>query len=201
MSNLRQALKDIHDFVSGVIGMDEDSKKRGNGNVYVFLDFDGVLHPEPGQYFSRNDVFEPAIREAHKMCRRKLWIVVSSAWRYSHTLDEMKLKFSPDIASMIIDVTPNEDYGFDTGGREKEIKKWMKQNDKDAEWIAIDDRASMFESLNKLVLCNPKHGFSEKDAEDLFGKIKHYALTIGAKPTGNTTNGKQTQPITKKSAI
>jgi HAD domain in Swiss Army Knife RNA repair proteins len=198
MSNLRQTLKDIRDFIAGVIGIDEDSKKRGNGNVYVFLDFDGVLHPEPGQYFSRKDVFEPALRKAHKMCRRKLWIVVSSAWRYSHTLDEMKLKFSPDIASIMIDVTPNEDYGFDTGGREKEIKKWMKQNDKEAEWIAIDDRASMFDSLNKLVLCDSKQGFTEKNAEDLFGKIKNYALTIGVKLPGDKTMEQNTQPITKK---
>jgi len=105
--------------------------------MILFLDFDGVLHP-----FSRPNgtlVLVPAVERVLRdfPC---VQVVISSAWRGVHTLQELRSFFSADIAARIIGVTPVLDSPDDTGIREAEIRTWLfTAGREDEEWVALDD--------------------------------------------------------------
>ena len=75
--------------------------------------------------------------------------MVSSSWRYDHKLSELLAIFSPDIRSLVIDVTPSVARTDDEGWipphllqhhREWEYRKWLRQHRSvDTPWLAIDD--------------------------------------------------------------
>src|ERR1035437_6497807 len=110
--------------------------------MILFLDFDGVLHP---QYEDRTipievafcnlPLFESVMRDFSDVA-----IVISSTWRLQFSLDKLRAWFSPDIAQRIIDVTPNLDVvGSAPVLREQEILRWMSSNrTSDERWLAID---------------------------------------------------------------
>ena len=123
----------------------------------LFLDIDGVLHPDgPGDYddFSCLPVFCEALRTADPQGR--LPIVVSSAWRHTQRLDDIKGHFPKDVRERIIGVTPYLS-GTETASpgsqlpvpsrytRHNEILAWINRNSAHAQWLAVDDRASGFE--------------------------------------------------------
>ncbi|MFD2270984.1 HAD domain-containing protein [Undibacterium arcticum] len=59
--------------------------------MILFLDFDGVLHPDPcdeGERFSRLPAFEALMRDFPAV-----EIVVSSSWRVARTLDDLRAFF------------------------------------------------------------------------------------------------------------
>ena len=73
--------------------------------MILFLDFDGVTHPEPyapEAAFTQLPLIESVVRE-----RVNVAIVVSSSWRESHSLDELRDFFAPDIQSRVVGVTPD----------------------------------------------------------------------------------------------
>lgn len=63
--------------------------------MFLFLDFDGVLHPEPlygdGELFCRLPLLEALLREFPEVS-----IVVSSTWRDTRTVEELRKLFSAD---------------------------------------------------------------------------------------------------------
>lgn len=76
--------------------------------MILFLDFDGVLHPqydaEPtpvSEIFCHLPRFESVMRDFPSV-----EIVISSTWCIQFSLDELRSRFSPDIAARIIDGTP-----------------------------------------------------------------------------------------------
>lgn len=130
----------------------------------VFLDFDGVLHPEGGGAdieFMFMDNFCDSVREVDPAGR--LAIVVSSMWRFGSSLAELRSHFPADIGRRIVGVTPDlavpapDDPLPDSDGqwfeqveglRQREIELWMVlnvPNDRLDCWLAIDDRASYFD--------------------------------------------------------
>ena len=118
--------------------------------MLLFLDFDGVLHPEvvsfsiPGVLrregdFSRVPLFEELMREFPDID-----IVISSAWRELNSLDTLRGFFSPDIAERIIDATPVLPAHFEAR-REQEIRCWLQQAGRENEpFVAIDDWPMLF---------------------------------------------------------
>jgi len=109
----------------------------------LFLDFDGVLHPSDapsGAMFCHLPAFEVVLRD------HPSWdIVLSTDWRITQLLDDLKAPFSPDIAARIIGVTPDLSLPFDAAGaRQREIEHWMAMNRPGAHWLAIDDRIEGF---------------------------------------------------------
>jgi HAD domain in Swiss Army Knife RNA repair proteins len=135
---------------------------------YVFLDFDGVVHPDHVMDFSNIEAVEEGLRQANQLIDGKLKIIISSAWRYTHSLESMQRHFSKDIAEKMVGVTKDHSYGFDKGGREKEIESWIETHDKGAPWVAIDDRKVMFRpNTNRLILCNGSVGFEEENQKSL----------------------------------
>lgn len=121
-------------------------------NCILFLDFDGVTHPDPcrkEEFFGQLPLIENVLRE-----HRQVEIVISSSWRYDHSLPELQAYFSSDMSARVIDVTPTVARTDDEGWiprhllqhhREWECRKWMRQHRPlDAPWLAIDDIADWF---------------------------------------------------------
>lgn len=122
----------------------------------LFLDFDGVLHPE-----CTNDMnfcfmwnFVDALREFDP--DGLVPIVVSSAWRLDTTLEEMRSHFPDHVARQIVGVTPEvlpeQEIGWKMAGgslsrsglRQREVEQWMATHAMSGDWLAIDDRPSYF---------------------------------------------------------
>ena len=137
----------------------------------IFLDFDGVLHPDGVAKFSRLPVLERFLVEMPDA-----EVVVSSTWREDHTLDQLRDIFSPPLRSRITGVTPSLDDGYDLGGRQSEILTYLANeglSDTNCCWIALDDNAMFFEdSCQNLVLTDSSIGFTEQEGEQLIAWYK-----------------------------
>lgn len=132
----------------------------------IFLDFDGVLHPDGVALFSLLPLFESYLA---KMPEAE--VVVSSTWREDHTLEELRQFFSPAFRCRISGVTPSLDRGYDLGGRQMEIRSYLTTESldgNDCNWVALDDNALFFEnSCPNLVLTDSSKGFTEQEGEKL----------------------------------
>ncbi len=132
----------------------------------IFLDFDGVLHPDGVGLFSRLPLLESFLSRMPEA-----EIVVSSTWREDHTLDELRQFFSPELRQRISGVTPSLDDGYELGGRQKEIQSYLDARNLDHDacnWIALDDIALFFEEAwPNLVLTDSSKGFTEQEGEKL----------------------------------
>lgn len=122
----------------------------------IFLDIDGVLHPSSAG--SRPDL--RLLPNFEKFLRRfpNIDVVISSTWRESRSLDQLRALFSPDVAKRIIDVTPvllDDDLAI----RQREIESWLKLHPGRTRWIAIDDMEDNFDPACKnLFLCDGNRG-------------------------------------------
>ena len=146
----------------------------------LFLDFDGVLHPEP--LMAKKKLSQLPLVEAILRDFPSVEIVISSDWRLDWfnegeavAVSNMRRHFSPDIASRVIGVTPflgrRESRGLAPlpYPREAECLKWLKSNRPAwTPWMALDDRAWWFSpgSVN-LMPINKGVGFMPSD-EDVF---------------------------------
>ena len=116
--------------------------------MILFLDFDGVTHPEPcvhESFFCRLPLIESVLREREL---RHVQIVISSSWREHHSLDDMHAFFSQDIQGRVVGVTPDlwDPELPQAFVRERECLKWLAENRSTGErWLAIDDRPSWFQ--------------------------------------------------------
>ncbi len=139
--------------------------------MILFLDFDGVLHPEPcyddGQLFSCLPRLESVLRDF-----TGVQIVISSTWREKYSLSELKTFFSADIATRIVGVTPVwqkipeivDAVGYQ---RHAEIEGWLRQSGEPwRSWLAIDDKSYLFKPfLKNLIKTNSLIGI-DADAEN-----------------------------------
>lgn len=142
---------------------------------YLFLDFDGVLHPEPcsaEQCFCRLGLFEGWLRG-----RPGLDVVISSSWREVHAIDKLRSFFSEDLRPRIVGATPmlaHESWAEYDGEmpptrfkREFEVTQWLHASGESWRiWTALDDQAWLYRPFNpRLVLCDAKTGLTQ-DALD-----------------------------------
>jgi hypothetical protein len=145
--------------------------------MILFLDFDGVLHPDPchrrEQLFCQLPLLESVLRAVPSV-----EIVISSTWRLQYLLEQLQQLFSPDIGPRIIGVTPVLEVSDPLRHpprypRQIEIDAWLKQSNRSSEaWIALDDREEWFEpGLACLVCCDARTGLSEKVAKTLRRKL------------------------------
>lgn len=117
----------------------------------LFLDFDGVTHPEPcyqEDVFCRLHLIETVLLELTAVA-----IVISSSWRDQYPLDELRGFFCEALRPRVVGVTPsikNPSSDWLPGHvpqfeRQWEIETWMKANRPwGTPWLAIDDRAHWF---------------------------------------------------------
>ena len=140
-----------------------------------------MTHPDPcrkEEFFGQLPLIENVLREY-----RQVEIVISSSWRYDHSLPELQAYFSSDMRARVIDVTPTVARTDDEGWiprhllqhhREWECRKWMRQHRHlDAPWLAIDDIADWFlpDSAN-LLTTQSGCGFQPEQSSVLGEMIK-----------------------------
>ncbi|MDP1593531.1 MAG: HAD domain-containing protein [Gallionella sp.] len=154
--------------------------------MILFLDFDGVLHPE---VIGAPDDF---------VCRMHLWkilrtcpdvnVVFSTSWREMHTVQEL-INFTTqgggeDLTHRFIGSTPyivHEPGAFLSSPyyrRERECRLWLTGNDhQQSSWLAVDDYARYFSPfLPALYAVDPQTGLTDKDAEKLIVRLKNDSL-------------------------
>lgn len=124
----------------------------------IFLDFDGVLRRATSNpsHFDKDclEYFESAMRQ----CAVSK-IVISSTWRLAMPLKELRGRFSPDVASRIVGVTP-ENLDAVPYERHAEILMFLSEKKVTAlPWVAIDDDPSHFPPGSPVLLTDPKNGF------------------------------------------
>jgi len=143
-------------------GLVEARQGRLNFSRVLFLDIDGVLHPElptakPQFCYLRN--FHQTLRRVDPLANMP--VVISSDWKLHHPLMDLKMRFPPDLAQQIVGVTPDH-FGFPHGNRESEINTWMNQHAATGDWLAIDDRPRWFQAgcMNLFVVAGVKEGGS-----------------------------------------
>ena len=136
--------------------------------MILFLDFDGVLHPEyDGQATPADVVFCHLSRfEAVMRDHPEVEIVISSTWREQFPLDDLRARFSPDIAARIVGatpITPRIDGKYLPARREGEILDWLRHAERDHEpWLALDDAAWQFQRhRDRLIACTWYVGFDD----------------------------------------
>ncbi|MCT9811356.1 HAD domain-containing protein [Acidovorax sp. Be4] len=133
-------------------------------SLVLFLDFDGVLHPlhcHESRHFSNLELFEQSVRSIND-----LQIVVSSTWRLSRSLEQLRERFSQDVAKRIVgccppfrslsDVPPSL-VGYE---REAECRAWLRANAAPwTLWLAVDDSPWLFRPFSKnLLVLNKRTG-------------------------------------------
>jgi hypothetical protein len=145
----------------------------------VFLDFDGVTHPDPpsGPVFTQLPLIEGVLRAYPKVL-----IVLSTTWRVIYPLAVLRKQFSSDISVRVLDSTPTmcasqrADHPalISRASRQAEVEAWLYENLTMAHpWIAIDDKAHWFEpGCRNLLVTNPNTGFTSADSARLRQMLK-----------------------------
>jgi hypothetical protein len=146
--------------------------ERG-GDLILFLDFDGVLHPDPcsnpARLFERAPLLAETLTEFPEVC-----IVLSTSWRTSRTIDELVAPLPPLLRPRVIGVTPLfSEFDAPTHlmpySRHAECVRWLLENRQyDRDWLALDDRPYWFAPYCELLVqCDPFIGFTEQVAARL----------------------------------
>lgn len=138
--------------------------------VFLFLDFDGVLHPvsaRPEARWTAVDLIAALVEEVPDTA-----VVVSSTYRAVMAFDRILELFPPPMRDRIVGGTPviAVDWG-DTNlpRRHREILAWLQGNGySDARWLAVDDDAEYFaEDCQQLWLVDGVIGLTPADIEQL----------------------------------
>lgn len=143
--------------------------------MILMLDFDGVLHPDPcpadEPFFGHVPMLEEVLQEFPNV-----EIVITSTWRATRNLEQLKEIFSANIARRVIGLTPQwQDHAelAATIGpsyiRSIEIEAWLRSRGEPwLNWIALDDKRYWFRPFCKnLVTCNPETGLSAENVTEL----------------------------------
>lgn len=129
---------------------DDVDLDRLNFSRVLFLDFDGVLHPEsgdPDMQFCFSPNFCQVLQSVWP--RGDVPVVISSTWRMTSTIQEMRENFPVAMHHQIVGVTPDLDVIWEPRAhmnRQTEIEAWMRDICPQGDWLAIDDRRSLFDS-------------------------------------------------------
>lgn len=138
---------------------------------YIFLDFDGVLHPclrSKGALFSCLPRFADFLRR-----NPSIQVVISSSWRKTDDFKkvrphaQLRKYFPEDLRARIVGCTPalpRTSLDEPEYQRELEVKAWLDTKKKQhVPYAILDDAHDMFSpNMPQLILCNEDIGF---DAE------------------------------------
>ena len=141
----------------------------------VFLDFDGVLNTE--QYQARlivdgkptkdtwGPLFDPHAVESLRQILDEMdaQIVISSSWRYVHTLDSLRMMW--EVRGLPGEIIDTLACGATYISRGEEIECWLERNER-PDYVIIDDLDDFFPAQrDHYVETNPIVGITESDAQ------------------------------------
>ena len=155
----------------------------------LFLDFDGVLHPEicdASRFFCFAANLARVLESVDSEGR--LPVVVSSAWRLTTELDALRQLLGHTIARRVVGVTPDiysapadpsdpeSPRAAASGARQREVEAWMGSHAKDGSWLAIDDQRGWFAPDCPNLFCTSRQGVSV-GLDEAFATDLHKRLT------------------------
>lgn len=137
---------------------------------YIFLDFDGVLHPcsrSKGALFCHMPRFAEFLRR-----NPTVYVVISSSWRktadFSKVRPHAQLRkyFPVDLRDRVVGCTPalpRAPYDEPDYQRELEVLAWRESKKKiNVPFAILDDAWDMFRpGLAELIVCDPDVGFDQ----------------------------------------
>jgi hypothetical protein len=146
--------------------------------VILFLDFDGVLHPDPCT--DAVELFQHAPRLAAVLDDfPEVGVVFSTSWRNVRPRQELLDPLPPSLQERVLGMTPrfNE---FSTSParvpyrRHAECEQWLKSQDMaHSPWLALDDRPDWFAPYcENLIICNSRRGFDQSVAARLASALE-----------------------------
>jgi hypothetical protein len=146
--------------------------------MIIFLDFDGVLHPEcceSDQLFCRTEPLWQILRECPDV-----QVVFSTSWREVHQPEELRDFVThgggEDLAHRFIGSTPILESSEHRYKREAECREWLRINScEERPWLALDDTDFWFEGTN-LYLVDYRIGLTEVDVAAIIKKIHIWVL-------------------------
>lgn len=136
--------------------------------LYLFLDFDGVLHTHNGKRFSLVDNFAKVLKKYPQVK-----IVFSTSWREYSTVEFLKEYLPVSLHNQCVGMTPWFKESM-KHPRFHEIQQYLKENNIQDNWLAVDDLAVLFPlDCENLFLVNGRDGISPAVAKILERKIKY----------------------------
>jgi hypothetical protein len=129
-------------------------------NKLLFLDFDGVLHPNfsrEGEYFSRLDL----LLESLVGNTSGLEIIVSSSWRFHFTFEEILGYLPNQLRDLVSGATPEVEPGRHQ--RYREIRAHLNEYGRIVSWRALDDDLRGFpKHCPQLIACDGRIGIDNR---------------------------------------
>lgn len=142
--------------------------------MILFLDFDGVLHPnlkgEPD--FCRLPLMWQILGACPDM-----EVVFSTSWREIYKFDEM-VEFvtyggGEEFAARFIGSTPELEAQNHCDRRDLEIQSWLDANGHSGSWLAIDDMPNLFNGGHpNLYVVDGACGLTDADVLAILGRIQ-----------------------------
>lgn len=141
--------------------------------MILFLDFDGVLHPDPCP--DRERLFENAQRlSAVVEAFPELGVVLSTSWRVNRPFVDLLLPLPRALRNRVLGVTPSFSQfecppALAPYPRHAECVQWLREQQLDqGPWFALDDRTGWFAPYcENLIECHPERGLDEAVAARL----------------------------------
>ena len=156
--------------------------------MILFLDFDGVMHPnnQPELLF----VWVPRLARWLDAWPQ-VDVVISSSWRVAHSQHEMVEMLGPVIGSRVVGCAPWVDQTRDDNvypsaklhvlshERQVQIEAWLASSwDPGRAWVALDDMPYLFRAdCTRLVVCAGRHGISPENVQALDQHAQRAGLT------------------------
>lgn len=151
-------------------------------NPIIFLDFDGVTHPEGCR---AQDLFcKMPLIESVLLRHPNVHVVISSSWREHRPLQLLQQHFSLALRQRVVGCTPvvRQDPCEPTLRhiREMECKSWLQGHRpeilRNGHWLAMDDAPWLFSrDCEQLLQTNPRSGFAEADQVRLERHIQRWS--------------------------
>jgi HAD domain in Swiss Army Knife RNA repair proteins len=145
-------------------------------NRIIYLDFDGVLHPTSpviDGLFSRAHLLEDLFTNIQS----EVFIVVSSSWRFTHSLAALQAKLPTTLAQRVINTTGTPIIG--KFARYQEILAHASKLDPGTQWRALDDSYWEFPAnCSELIRCNPNTGIGPKEITKLATWLSNASASI-----------------------
>ena len=143
----------------------------------LFLDFDGVLHPE-FCHESKHFCCLPALAETLEQVQ-DCEIVITSTWRLGRSLEDLRSILPVKLASKVVGVTPRYCDLLDVPptlvnfSRHAECWAWLSSTQRShLPWLAIDDRPWLFKPFcPALLLVDGRTGFTREAGRQLLLRL------------------------------
>jgi hypothetical protein len=128
--------------------------------MFVFLDFDGVLHPRVGSTpFQESCMWSLA----QALAPFDVKLVIASTWRETEPFVELANRLEP-LGKPVVGMTPILDDPFIHYVRYLEVREYLRlSGHHNAKWIGIDDTKGFYPSEAPVYWTNPMLGFVDTD--------------------------------------